>query len=585
MSDPRPGDVKFWDAATGQPFRVHLSGPADKVARAALSPDGTHLAATGSNHTVLVWDLATGGFATLEGPATQTARGVRFSPDGKRLVCVYRPDDDDPLKNSPRSIWIWDLLKRQAVVTIDRLPYGIAEPVFSPDGKLLAALAWRPALVKVWDAPTGHELFSCKHTVGQVVWNAAFSPDGKLLATCGNEGIHIWSVARRELQATWASQSRLSECLAFSPDGKRLAAGGIEGMVEVWDTATGQRVETFKGHFGPVHTIAFGPDGTHLATGSTDGTLRLWDATARRGAVSISQDGRSSRGILSLSPDGTLVTGFEWGVRRPLQVWDTGTGEPRAGSIELPQAVVSIEWTADGKRLYLGDAGKTIHVVDVATGKVGRTFPVDAETHLYHVALSPDEKWCAHSAPGGTIQVRDAQTGALFRTHRGLDGHVEALVFSPDGSRLLGADEYGALKIWDNATGREIAATTLTGVLIQVARFSADGKRLAVGGLLGQLLTGEVRVLDAADAREIWSLKGHTLRVGDAVFSPDGLRLATASGDETVRIWDMGTGQEILKLSDAGYLESIRFISDGHRLIVASTNRPIRVWDATPLPE
>ncbi len=79
---------------------------------------------------VLVWDLATGGLVTLEGPAKLTARGVRFSPDGKKLVCMYRPDDDAPLKDSPRSMRIWDLVKRQAVVTIDRLPYGMAARSF-----------------------------------------------------------------------------------------------------------------------------------------------------------------------------------------------------------------------------------------------------------------------------------------------------------------------------------------------------------------------------------------------------------------------------------------------------------------------
>jgi WD40 repeat protein len=77
------------------------------------------------------------------------------------------------------------------------------------------------------------------------------------------------------------------------------------------------------------------------------------------------------------------------------------------------------------------------------------------------------------------------------------------LVFSPDSTRLLGADEHGSLKIWDVATGREIAATQFTGVLIQVAKFSADGKRLAVAGLLGQLLSGEVRILDVETARQV----------------------------------------------------------------------------------
>ena len=73
--------------------------------------------------------------------------------------------------------------------------------------------------------------------------------------------------------------------------------------------------------------------------------------------------------------------------------------------------------------------------------------------------------------------------------------------------------------------------------------------------------------------------------MNDAVFSPDGRRLATASVDQTIRIWDLATGQEILKLSEDSMVYTVRFVSDGRRLISASVDRPIRVWDATPLPE
>ncbi len=599
-SNPRSGEVKFWDAETGQPLRVPLIGPADNLARAVLSRDGTHLATTRWDHTVRVWDLATGGLVTLEGPANSIARGVLFSPDGERLVCTYRPDGDAPLKDSPRSMRIWDLDKREAV-TIDRVPYGMAAGSFTPDGRLLATVdpfdVRADPLVKVWDAATGHEVFSCRYTDGQVVWNVAFSPDGKRLAACGNKGIRIWGVANREAQATGPSQSRFIDCLAFSPDGKLLATGGAEGIVELWDTATGQTFQTFRGHLGSVETLAFGPDGTRLATGGVDGTLRLWDTTARRDAFSIARDALSAVELPVLSPDGqTLLTGFFFGERRPLRLWDTSTGEPRGGPIELPKPMLHPAWTADSNRLYIADSGKTIHVVDVAAGKVVRTFPVDAVpevtsgTTFSAIALSPDERWYAHGAPDGTIRLRDARTGVESCTIGKLVGEPGVLAFSPDGSRLLGGDEGGLLKIWDIATGREIAATTLTGVLIRDVQFSPDGKRLAIGGLFGQLLTGEVRILHAEDAHEIWSLKGHALLVGAVVFSPDGLRLATASGDATVRIWDLGTGQEILKLSEGmgdsiNSMGMIRFISDGRRLIGAARDRRIRVWDATPLPE
>ena len=73
MSDPRPVAVKLWDATTGQPLRFPLNDPADKVETAVLSPDATHLAATrwSGSPTVRVWDLATGGLVTLEGPPAQ----------------------------------------------------------------------------------------------------------------------------------------------------------------------------------------------------------------------------------------------------------------------------------------------------------------------------------------------------------------------------------------------------------------------------------------------------------------------------------------------------------------------------------
>ena len=312
-----PDGVKLWDAATGQPLRFQLSGPADKVARAVLSPDGTHLAATRGNPTVLVWDLATGGLVTLEGPATQTAGGVAFSPDGKRLACNYRPADDAPMKDSPGSIRIWDLATRQAVVTIDRLPYATGVPTFSPDGRLLAAPDHGKGLVKVWDAATGREAFSCNFTDGGVLWNAVFSPDGKRLAACANKGIRIWDVTSRGTQATWPSGSKAARGLAFSPDGNCLATGSIEGLVELWDSATGQKVQVFKGHFGGVHLLAFSSDGKRLATWGADGTLRVWDATSRRDTVSVPKNGQSYSEEPALSPDGrTLLTDHESGVRR-----------------------------------------------------------------------------------------------------------------------------------------------------------------------------------------------------------------------------------------------------------------------------
>ena len=107
-------------------------------------------------------------------------------------------------------------------------------------------------------------------------------------------------------------------------------------------------------------------------------------------------------------------------------------------------------------------------------------------------------------------------------------------MFSPDGSRLLGADDSGALKIWDPATGREIAATTLAGCLyINTIRYSRDGALVAVVGHRVPVMTGEVRILDAGRACVLAAVERLPLaRVGPTTPTRAS-RLADASVDPT----------------------------------------------------
>ncbi len=259
------------------------------------------------------------------------------------------------------------------------------------------------------------------------MWDVAFGPDGTRLAACGNKGVRIWGVANREVQATWPSQSWFIECLAFSPDGKRLATGGAEGIVELWDTATGQKVQTFRGHLGSVETLAFGPDGTRLATGGADGTLRLWDTTARRDAISITKDGLSATEIPALSPDGqTLLTGFYFGQAKAPPALGHRDGRTALRPDRAPAADALISaWTADSKRLYIATRGRpsTSWMSRPARSSVrSRSTPCPRTRQYMRTAISLCES--GRRSPDGTIRLRDTRTGALSRTIGRLDGEA-----------------------------------------------------------------------------------------------------------------------------------------------------------------
>ncbi|MHC5055565.1 MAG: FtsX-like permease family protein [Planctomycetota bacterium] len=182
--------------------------------------------------------------------------------------------------------------------------------------------------------------------------------------------------------------------------------------------------------------------------------------------------------------------------------------------------------------------------------------------------------------------------GEVLDGLRGLAAPVLSLAFSPDGKRFVSGCGDNTVRVWDVAAGAEVLALTRHSASVTTVAFSPDGRSVASGDSDGTVKlwyahNGELHQLpadslDAAPEPPVpLRFTGHSAPVTSTAFDPQGLRLASASEDGAVKVWDVSTGAMLLGLAgDGGRVSSIAFGLEGKLLASAGDNGKVHLWDA-----
>ncbi|MGH6899689.1 MAG: toll/interleukin-1 receptor domain-containing protein [Geminicoccaceae bacterium] len=604
------------------PKRVADMDPAlgGETREGTFSPDGSYLAALGSDGITRVWETSTG--RSVSELPTGSVEKLTFSPTNHHLIALHKGVATE-----------WDLGSHGKLKVLQH--EGVRDIAYSRDGSFLASVgADRMTRLWLWHAPTFDEIANFPNAAEMsfvaiapgaaelVAWNREraeffrtpglpaltmpmqalvkfeYGPKGQYLSMITPGNPYLATLFDTGSKEPLLFEERHWDA-AFSGDGKVFALASPEWVGRAYDLPSCNRAgiyfkpsgngtlnkEYLYGHtscrsFDAVHhdngieTVVLSHNGSRLATTSRDRTARVWDwyGSRSREVLRLLEDIEGEIHELSFSPDGRLVTGWGPGTRR---TWEA-EGHRQVVALPHPDAISDVAFSGNGQSAAtVGQDGLaqdgTVRIWGMPEGKEIRKIPVPRPpSGTFSVALSSD---------GSRLLVNQSEIWDLREGERiaalPLSENTRLSAMSADWQFVVSVTNDNRMVVFKDDT--KVATHEPLGRAIEAVAVAPDGCCVATA------VTGEgVRIWRWAEQRESppIALVGE---VGALSFDGSGTQVAVIMGDQhsNVAVLDVTGGRLNRTLEHEGEVASAAFDLTGRFVVTASDDRTVRVWNAT----
>ncbi len=552
-----------------------------KLREIAYFPDGTRFAVVTSIG-IRIYDSITGKELYQLTDHTDGIDIIRFSADGKTFAT----------ENPESSIQLWNANTGNHTHTLSVDNFGLYDPVFSPNGKILAVQCAEKYLylgktLRLYDVQTGKHINTISEPTN-LFYNVLFSPDNKTLLTWQFGKVHLWDIETWQQLKTINDPSEEShdnkiKDIQFSPDGRMIYVLSSVRISRSW------RGSSWVGNVGKVFfrevdteawkelekngqelddegfsSMYFSPDGNKLITeGTSDDKIYLWNPNTGEQLNSFVAHKRSRKCNVSYSKNGIMIaTG---GVDGTIRIYSINTGLELIKLIGHEGSVNSILFSPDGITLLSKGSDRTVRLWNPFSGKLIKTLE-GYTAGIHDITITPDGNTIASWSYDKTLRLYETSTGKLQKQHKlsGIEGAVNTFHFSPTRNTFATESNWSRVYLWNINTGHLINKLSEREHYIEQIFYSPNGKTIA-----GKSDDGNILIWDANTGQllnTISEIEGEYFQI---IYSTDGSIIVSSSWENT-QLWDPITGQLIRTITGiSGDIDGVYFSKNLNTIVTS----------------
>lgn len=494
----------------------------------------------------------------------------------------------------------------------------ITSVCFSPKGDTILTSS-KDGVAIIWDIETCSEIATLYGHKGEIRF-ASFSSDGKFILTQSfdlsyNQCVKIWDATRYMEIGTYSPDSGLVSTVCFSPDSSKLLITSFEENVIIWDIKNSRIDSVIRGKNQTITRAEYVLNGNIILTISNEGILTLWDANTY---VQIKQRDLSIEGKPDLVPSADTSSYFVNHVldieeKEMIGLIDNVVTESisRKPYVKTANSVLAISYgeeielwdcllqekkglingnlrnacfSSDGQKIAIASSDDSIEIWDISSCNKMISLSGHSNT-ITSLSFNTCGNLLLTTSWDGTAKIWEIKSGREIGvlSDRNKDW-VTLGCFSPDGKKIITvSDGEGATKLWDLVAFNEIGSFRQSFHHSQFGCYAQNCNRYAISLSDSD---SEAIVCNSINNKVENVLIGHKNRINSICFCSDNKKVATASDDGAVKIWDVKSGLELGHL--VGHKDDVIDISfnlNGDKLISSSRDGTAKIWDMRTMRE